>query len=795
MGFSGRAMHILIVVSGLFNGFVGKVEAATDGALRGIVVDASGVALPDVKIVVKRKNGGASITAKSSATGEFEIHPLTLGEYTLQATTTGYQDYVTQVLIGSNATTQLPLQMQAVGKEMVLEVSAKRNIIQQHSSASSTEVSQDQIKVLPQGSEVSLPKLLTTTSPGAVAGPFGQVFFRGNHANIQYQIDGIQLPDSPSNTFGQSFSPRNIDQMEVITGGIAAEYGERLAAVLNIVTKTGPETPGGEAEINYGSYDTFSPHVLYGGSNASGSLHYYASANYHRTDRGLDTPEAQSSTNQALGGEQAVHDRAFGDDEFLKIDWLRDNSNKISLIMFNAYNNFQVPNYPSSFSQSLPIFSNPSYTDQWGNVGNYVYTPSTTNDWQEERNSYAELVWKHTFSDRSFMQLAPYYKYSSIHFQNDPANDLISGNSNAASFYENRTINNAGLKGDYTLRWNDQHLFKAGFQAQYSKANGSVSVQTVALPSATEDTSPDVGASEGVYVQDDFTVDSKLTFNLGLRFDATQFWFSDTSPTDSAIQPRLGVSYLITDSTKIHAFYGKLFQPSPVENLRDTFANSGGGQLLPYNVKAEKDDYYEVGIANQFAERQAGLINVYYKDATNMLDEEELFNTSIFQPFNFDKGYAYGLELSIKGDLSAHWSEYLNYSYEIAKGRGLGGGIFAFSPAQAAAIEQAGYQFLDHVQVQTANAGVTYSREHYWITGEALYGSGLRTDPTNGTSLPAHITFDTTVGYKWSLYGLKTSLDILNILDRPYPITISNGFNGSHYAPGREFFVRVAGDF
>ena len=58
-------------------------------------------------------------------------------------------------------------------------------------SVSSTEISHKQIEKLPQGDQISLPKLITSTTPGTVAGPFGQVFIRGNHANIQYQIDGF----------------------------------------------------------------------------------------------------------------------------------------------------------------------------------------------------------------------------------------------------------------------------------------------------------------------------------------------------------------------------------------------------------------------------------------------------------------------------------------------------------------------------------------------------------------------------------------------------------------------------
>ena len=38
---------------------------------------------------------------------------------------------------------------------------------------------------------------------------------------------------------------------------------------------------------------------------------------------------------------------------------------------------------------------------------------------------------------------------------------------------------------------------------------------------------------------------------------------------------------------------------------------------------------------------------------------------------------------------------------------------------------------------------------------------------------------------------MKVSGDVLNVFDTAYPITIANGFNGSHYAAGREFFVRL----
>ena len=776
------------------------VFAGIDGSISGAVLDNQGIAIPNVAIQLQKPDGTVIKEVQSSATGDYSIFPVTLGDYQLSIRVTGFAPYQAIVHVSSDSNTLADIRLAPLveGKEMVLNVEAKRHVIQNSASTSTREISKDEIEKLPQGEDIKLPKLIATTTPGVVQGPFGQSFIRGNHANIQYQIDGVQLPDSPSNTFGEAFTPRNIEHMEVITGGVPAEYGERLAAVVNIVTKSGPEAPGGAAELNYGSYNTFSPWATYGGSNPAGDLHYFVSAQYTRTDRGLDTPQPQSETDNTHGGTDAIHDQSNGNNQFAKIDWLANNDNKISLVAFNSYNFFQIPNYPSSFQKTDPFFN--GFNDQWGNSFNFV--PFNTDDTQAEDNAYAQVVWKHTFNDHSFLQLAPYYKYSWIKVTNDPTNDLAAANApnaianaNPSSFSENRHVNNLGIKGDFTDRTNGRNLLKGGFQLQQSRSIGAINVTTQSTGSAplsSVDASPTNGYFESAYVQDDLTIAKPLILNVGVRWDATQFHFADVNSADYQFQPRIGLNYLVAENTKIHAFYGKLFQPAPVENLRDTFINTGAGnQLAPYDIKAEKDDYFEVGVAQQLAD-QVVAVNTYYKNAKDMLDDSQLLNTSIAQPYNFTQGYAYGVELSVQGKINRDWSDYANYSYEIAKGQGISGGLFSF-PAGTSATGD--YQFLDHVQLHTANAGVTYARDNVWWSTQGLFGSGLRTGDSNAQSLPGHFTADTTVGYVFHgdtwLSKVKVSVDMLNIFNNAYPITIANGFNGSHYAAGREFFLHL----
>jgi outer membrane receptor protein involved in Fe transport len=214
--------------------------------------------------------------------------------------------------------------------------------------------------------------------------------------------------------------------------------------------------------------------------------------------------------------------------------------------------------------------------------------------------------------------------------------------------------------------------------------------------------------------------------------------------------------------------------------------------LTPYDIKAEKDDYFEAGIAQQAGDHLFS-INGYYKDATDMLDDTQLLNTAIAQPYNFAKGYAYGVDVSVNGKIGSQWSDFANYSYEIAKGEGINGGIFAFPPGTVFSND---YQFLDHCQIHTANGGLTYNPGDIWVTAEGLFGGGLSTGPNNSLRLPSHFTIDATLGYAFKkesgLSGLKASLDVLNLFDNQYPIFIANGFNGNHYESGRQFIFRLA---
>ena len=80
--------------------------------------------------------------------------------------------------------------------------------------------------------------------PGVAQDSFGQVHLRGEHANLQYRINDVVLPEGISG-FGQELDTRFVQTVSVLTGSLPAQYGYRTAGVVDIHTRSGtPKTAG-----------------------------------------------------------------------------------------------------------------------------------------------------------------------------------------------------------------------------------------------------------------------------------------------------------------------------------------------------------------------------------------------------------------------------------------------------------------------------------------------------------------------------------------------------------------------
>src|SRR5690349_6335498 len=149
-----------------------------------------------------------------------------------------------------------------------LDVTAKRldqarGSIQPSLGATVYDFSKPFIENVPQGENAPLNQVLLR-APGVVQDSFGQIHVRGDHANLQYRLDGVQLPEGLS-LFSQFLMTRSIDQMQLLTGALPAQYGLRTAGIADIKVKSGTTDPGADISVTGGSRNYSQPAFSYGG--------------------------------------------------------------------------------------------------------------------------------------------------------------------------------------------------------------------------------------------------------------------------------------------------------------------------------------------------------------------------------------------------------------------------------------------------------------------------------------------------------------------------------------------------
>src|SRR2546423_10544271 len=168
--------------------------------------------------------------------------------------------------------------------------------------------------------------------PGVAQDSFGQLHVRGEHANLQYRIDDVLLPESIPG-FGQELQTRFADNISLITGSLPAQFGFRTTAVLDIHTKNGAVFTGNEASIFVGSFDTFMESFERGA--VVGQLTYYLTESYLHNGIGIENPTSSANP---------IHDDTDQEKLFTYTSYIIDDTSRISLIIGANHSDFDIPN-------------------------------------------------------------------------------------------------------------------------------------------------------------------------------------------------------------------------------------------------------------------------------------------------------------------------------------------------------------------------------------------------------------------------------------------------------------------
>lgn len=738
--------------------------ADVTGTVRGIVTLA-GAGAAGVRVTIAGE--GTTATTLTDAQGRFAFPQVAFGRYTVSAQSpgNGTAQAAVDVSTGSVADVTLVLGAPAeIGRTATAARGPGGNPV-----AVTTFTSGD-IAVMPQNQNLNR---LVETVPGIVQFSYNEPVAHGFHG-VTYEVDGAPVPLTTSSNFAELIDPRNVDSLEVFTGAFPAEFGGgRAGAVINLVTKRDVDIPNGsqtQFSAGIGTYGT----SQYGFSQASriGSTDVFLDANTRGTIRGLDTP-----------AQTPLHDGASLADVFLRTITRLGPRDTLAFNYSNQYNSYQIP----INTVQTPVDS--------------IVNVSSQDDVQREYSNFGSLNYTHTSRDGStFAQVIPWFRVSRVVYAGDLANDILAQDFSdgdcapaappctLSGLNADRRATSFGLRAAYG-RDSGKHSFKAGLDAS---AENFTSAETIASAGAMPffDNVAQHGSAYSGYVQDKWTPSAAFSLQAGLRYD-----WSNGFVGGNLLQPRIGANLRVAPGTTFHVYYGRLYAaPSLEDTRRDAVVAGGGGpaSALPvYDLKPQTESYYEAGIAHAFGAGIDGYVNVWQRNAWNVLDTTQIFPTPIFAVFNNALGLAHGFELRLQGRTpAASW--YLSGTFSQSVAGGISGGTFLFPPD---AISSTSLQPEDHDQAVAIKDGYAwrFGRDaQYYASVGSDYGTGYPVQFENGPGrLLPHLTFDLAFGRKAAPGRLGFSASVLNVTGYQYLIKVNNGFNTTQWSAGTQALLQV----
>jgi outer membrane receptor protein involved in Fe transport len=632
-----------------------------------------------------------------------------------------------------------------------------------------------QIENESEGSSAPFNKVILQ-APGVAQDSYGQLHVRDEHANLQFRIDDVLIPEGITG-FGQEIDTHLVKSVDLITGSLPAQFGFRTSGIIDIHTKAGVTLNGGDLSFYGGSNATIFPSFQFGGSD--GRLSYYVLGSYKQDNLGIENP---------TGGYHAIHDWTEQYKGFANVSYLIDDSSRISLLLSGTYSDFQVPANPGQ----TPLFA-------LAGASPMNFDSKFLSENQHEQNDFAILAYQKSFENVS-LQLAAFSRYSSTLFTPDNAGDLIF---TGLAGRIDRSIFSNGVQFDASWAINDLNVLRAGFLLTVEMARVETNNQVFPVDSAGNQTSDlpftivsnqrETGAYYGFYLQDEWKVFEPLTINAGARFDVV-----DEFTHANQLSPRFNVVFQATKSTTLHAGYARYFTPPPLELVQSqtlkqfvgTSNQSATFQNAP--VQPERANYFDGGMTEQFSRSFSMGVDGYYKSSRDLIDEGQFGSALIFTPFNYAKGNQYGAEITAnysQGGLDA----YANFGFERGTGEQIVSSQFLFDPAELAFIRNH-WVFLDHDQRYTVSAGASYTYKDTTVYADLLYGSGLRSGFANTDELPGYYPFNVGFTHLFHLpakYGsLKFRFDVTNVFDQSYQLRNGTGIGvfAPQFGPRRGFF-------
>ena len=758
-------MRPLLMRNGLFTALatllaVSTLHAQNVGKIAGAVTEAeTGESLPGANILIVGTTKGAA----ADANGDYFILNVPPGRYELRASMIGYQPMkVVDVIVNAGRTTTIDFKLVSEileGEEVVIV--AVRPDIERDKTSTSAIVRFEDVQTLPGVRDISdVLNLAADVSDG---------HFRGGRVGEEYytlQGMGIVNPLDRSSAFLPIMS--GVEEVEVITSGFGAQYGNAQSGVVNISMKEGDRNAWHtrvESRTRAPSRKHFGPSVfdpnandylrllmqgdiwLTGDPEADQVQPYYGSMASGLTSSFAGDTLVQVAVAELLW-QQTRRDigRTYGDEVDYSIEAATGGPINDKMRMFMALrDNKQNPVFPTELPNaeyqgmgnivtdlggSATLRLSGGFTHQRDNVFPSTNSVSGYQRWLWDRitgirsrkrvntqlgarftkalsqSTYYELKLNSLFTDNT-LGSSPVpdvlpdsvdfnWVVSTISYPNNNSPDRLNYQVGNDTFNKEKT-RTLTFDGSFTSQVTNAHLFNTGVQINSYLIDVSNFLNVRSTRYLENYTAHPLEAA--AYLQDKMEFEGMIA-NIGMRFDLwysgvdyfpdlyTPFGNSDSlgqfdsenavqekSPVYMRLQPRIGVSFPVSENTVFHLNYGSFMQrPSFQYIVSRRVGQRLNDPLILGNPKLEPEttNSYDIGVVQSLGEGFTLDISGYYKDVKNLVQQagfiDERAGYQVDSYFNLDYADIRGFRVALNKRRGAFTGS-VNYQYGYATGK------------------------------------------------------------------------------------------------------------------------------
>jgi outer membrane receptor for ferrienterochelin and colicin len=581
-----------------------NLAAQTTSTIEGTVKDKQGLAVAGAQVHVTSNALAIDHTATTDSDGAYRIAALPPGIYEIKATKEGFQSEVLKSIeVTLNRSLQLDITMQVGSLNQTVEVDSATPLLETSASSTGSTITPQQIEDMPINGRnyLDLLQLVPGVSLNRQADPAGDdatPILGERGGNALFLIDGLPNKDNFNGGPSAQFNQDSILEFQVITAGYKAEFGHASGGIINVVTRGGTNDwhGGVSAFFRNSVFDSndiptattgapflnrWDPTAYFGGPIVKDKVFFFGSAERIQESRDLNFTFNPNLPASLIAFETPFnkHSLTYDTRGRFKLD---ENLGRHRLTEQMNYTNTHITDYlPLTASINLPDTRENldgrtlmlGFSDLW-TIGD------TSNPWV--MNSY-------------FQYRADPQRTSPAHPEAGVPNNLFNlfdtytsgdefGNLGQASFgpgYNSFSFYQKYISlGTNLGKQFGHHNIKFGWDFQNSKVDGAepnnfftqlfatvddfntfgpinsgINLITLQAGPTPQDNLVHIRNNyNGLFVQDDWKLTSKVTVNAGLRWD-----YDSQFPNKTDFSPRIGVAWALTPKTVVNASFGVFY--------------------------------------------------------------------------------------------------------------------------------------------------------------------------------------------------------------------------------------------